>query len=244
MKAGEVAKLESGSLKSLDYIEVGPSPDEMEWYEKMATVPVLSRHFKETCYDKGTWPLIEEGRQKDFWGAGDRVKGAKVYSFSATEHLGTSCHWCRQKTIDRKATCSNPDCAFIQTWCGACLYNRHREDILEILQDDGWLCPGCTGEGNCSGKGSFDKLKKGSGPCGMPRRGLAVTGQIDKVCHELNIAPNQYLHRTRKINFQDPQFVAPYIHQRAEAANMDVIEWLKLYHQKRHTVAGRMGLDP
>jgi len=255
MKAREIAEFErSGKMfkkageDGEEYlVEEEAGKEEMAWYEKLSQAPCLHRSKKEdaVAFAKSNWPVVEEGREQDFYGAGDRVKGAKVYSCGFNEHLGSSCHWCRQKTIDKKATCSNPSCTFINTWCGACLWNRHREDILVALEDDSWLCPGCTGECNCSGKGMAIGPKgsrRGAGPCGMPRRGLAVTGQIDKVCQELGVTPNQYLHSKRGVDFQDSQYVAPYILEQAESEKMTTAEWLQRHHTERGTVAGRMGL--
>ncbi|XP_048878737.1 cell division cycle-associated protein 7-like isoform X1 [Brienomyrus brachyistius] len=56
----------------------------------------------------------------------------KVYN-SAT---GTTCHQCRQKTVDTKTCCRNTDCRGIQgQFCGPCLRNRYGEDVRKALLD-------------------------------------------------------------------------------------------------------------
>jgi len=76
----------------------------------------------------------------------------------------------------------------------------------------------------------------------MPRRGLAVTGQIDKICQELSLTPNQYLHQKRGINFQDESYVSVYVQGKAASKGDTITEWLRQYHEVRGTVAGRMGI--
>ena len=110
-----------------------------------------------------------------------------VHPVRPTSQFGSSCHWCRQKTIDRKVQCSNPDCLSISTWCGSCLWNRHREDILSAIDDPEWLCPACLGECNCSLAGQF--------ACGMYRRGKSKTGALNSIAEIKNgsMTPNQYI---------------------------------------------------
>eukprot|EP00198_Chlamydomonas_reinhardtii_P003697 XP_001693033.1 cell cycle associated protein [Chlamydomonas reinhardtii] len=57
-------------------------------------------------------------------GKGVRKQGGKLYD-SAT---GVTCHWCRQKTVDRKVTCTHPACGRTRmpySFCERCLWNRH-----------------------------------------------------------------------------------------------------------------------
>lgn len=71
----------------------------------------------------------------------------KVYNTST----GTTCHQCRQKTIDQKTICRSGDCRGVRGWfCGPCLQNRYGEDVREALKDPRWCCPPCRGLCNCS----------------------------------------------------------------------------------------------
>nr|XP_033802663.1 cell division cycle-associated protein 7 isoform X2 [Geotrypetes seraphini] len=71
----------------------------------------------------------------------------KVYNRAT----GSTCHQCRQKTIDTKTNCRNPDCVGVRgQFCGPCLRNRYGEDVRTALLDPGWICPPCRGICNCS----------------------------------------------------------------------------------------------
>ncbi|KAM8934827.1 cell division cycle-associated protein 7 isoform 2-T2 [Pelodytes ibericus] len=71
----------------------------------------------------------------------------KVYNRS----IGSTCHQCRQKTIDTKTNCRNPECMGVRgQFCGPCLRNRYGEDVRTALLDPSWLCPPCRGICNCS----------------------------------------------------------------------------------------------
>ncbi|KAM6451103.1 cell division cycle-associated 7-like protein isoform 7-T7 [Liasis olivaceus] len=64
---------------------------------------------------------------------------------------GSTCHQCRQKTIDTKTICHNEDCGGVRgQFCGPCLRNRYGEDVKSALLDPEWLCPPCRGICNCS----------------------------------------------------------------------------------------------
>ncbi|XP_059822654.1 cell division cycle-associated protein 7a isoform X4 [Hypanus sabinus] len=77
-------------------------------------------------------------------------------SFSAKEKVynratGTTCHQCRQKTIDTKTNCRNPECVGVRgQFCGPCLRNRYGELVRNALLDPNWQCPPCRGICNCS----------------------------------------------------------------------------------------------
>ncbi|XP_075602147.1 cell division cycle-associated 7-like protein isoform X2 [Balearica regulorum gibbericeps] len=65
--------------------------------------------------------------------------------------LGSSCHQCRQKTIDTKTICRNQGCGGVRgQFCGPCLRNRYGEDVKSALLDPAWICPPCRGVCNCS----------------------------------------------------------------------------------------------
>ncbi|XP_062287708.1 cell division cycle-associated protein 7a [Scomber scombrus] len=71
----------------------------------------------------------------------------KVYN-SAT---GSTCHQCRQKTIDTKTNCRNPECLGVRgQFCGPCLRNRYGEEVRDALLNPEWHCPPCRGICNCS----------------------------------------------------------------------------------------------
>ncbi|XP_030133347.4 cell division cycle-associated protein 7 isoform X1 [Taeniopygia guttata] len=71
----------------------------------------------------------------------------KVYNRA----MGSTCHQCRQKTIDTKTNCRNPDCIGVRgQFCGPCLRNRYGEDVRAALLDPTWRCPPCRGICNCS----------------------------------------------------------------------------------------------
>ena len=70
----------------------------------------------------------------------------KVYSKS-----GTSCHQCRQKTLDSKTFCRSGSCIGVRgQFCGVCLLIRYGEDASVALVDPKWECPPCRGVCNCS----------------------------------------------------------------------------------------------
>ncbi|XP_069589268.1 cell division cycle-associated protein 7 [Ranitomeya imitator] len=71
---------------------------------------------------------------------------------------GSTCHQCRQKTIDTKTNCRNPDCMGVRgQFCGPCLRNRYGEEVKTALLDPEWRCPPCRGICNCS----FCRQRKG-----------------------------------------------------------------------------------
>ena len=77
---------------------------------------------------------------------------------------GTTCHQCRQKTIDTKTYCHNRNCRGTRgQFCGPCLLNRYGEDIRDVLIDKCWVCPPCRRICNCS----FCLPKRGKPPTGI-----------------------------------------------------------------------------
>ncbi|XP_020487244.2 cell division cycle-associated 7-like protein [Labrus bergylta] len=64
---------------------------------------------------------------------------------------GSSCHQCRQKTLDTKTVCRSGVCVGVKgQFCGPCLKNRYGEDVHDVLLDPDWSCPICRGVCNCS----------------------------------------------------------------------------------------------
>ncbi|XP_071349683.1 cell division cycle-associated protein 7-like isoform X2 [Trachinotus anak] len=77
---------------------------------------------------------------------------------------GSTCHQCRQKTVDTKTCCRSEGCRGIQgQFCGPCLRNRYGEDVRKALLDPEWKCPPCRGICNCS----FCRQREGRCPTGI-----------------------------------------------------------------------------
>ncbi|KAL6112218.1 uncharacterized protein ACO6RY_09024 [Pungitius sinensis] len=77
---------------------------------------------------------------------------------------GSTCHQCRQKTVDTKTCCRAEECRGIQgQFCGPCLRNRYGEDVKKALLDPEWKCPPCRGICNCS----FCRQRDGRCPTGI-----------------------------------------------------------------------------
>uniref|UniRef100_A0AAQ4NWJ1 Zinc-finger domain-containing protein n=2 Tax=Gasterosteus aculeatus aculeatus TaxID=481459 RepID=A0AAQ4NWJ1_GASAC len=77
---------------------------------------------------------------------------------------GSTCHQCRQKTVDTKTCCRAEECRGIQgQFCGPCLRNRYGEDVRKALLDPEWKCPPCRGICNCS----FCRQRDGRCPTGI-----------------------------------------------------------------------------
>ena len=77
---------------------------------------------------------------------------------------GTTCHQCRQKTLDTKTICHNKNCKGVRgQFCGPCLLNRYGEDLRESILNGSWVCPPCRKICNCS----FCMPKRGKAPTGI-----------------------------------------------------------------------------
>ena len=75
------------------------------------------------------------------------LSGKKKYNTT----IGTTCHQCRQKTIDTKTVCRSGYCQGVRgQFCGICMRNRYGEDAREALKDPNWSCPPCRKFCNCS----------------------------------------------------------------------------------------------
>ncbi|XP_068208183.1 cell division cycle-associated protein 7-like [Palaemon carinicauda] len=90
--------------------------------------------------------MPEDITEKDLRNIADR-SGTKIYNQSS----GTTCHQCRQKTIDTKTICRSGECCGVRgMFCGPCLKNRYGEEVRDALLDPKWMCPPCRGLCNCS----------------------------------------------------------------------------------------------
>eukprot|EP00063_Salmo_salar_P044669 XP_014019504.1 PREDICTED: cell division cycle-associated protein 7-like isoform X1 [Salmo salar] len=89
---------------------------------------------------------VEDISQTELDLIADNVR-QKVYDRST----GSTCHQCRQKTVDTKTNCRNPECVGVRgQFCGPCLRNRYGEEVRDALLDPEWECPSCRGICNCS----------------------------------------------------------------------------------------------
>lgn len=74
---------------------------------------------------------------------------AKSVSDKIRSENGTTCHQCRQKTLDTKTKCCTKACITGQ-FCGPCLKNRYTESVADALNNPEWECPPCRNICNCS----------------------------------------------------------------------------------------------
>ncbi|XP_033023862.1 cell division cycle-associated protein 7 isoform X3 [Lacerta agilis] len=89
---------------------------------------------------------VEEISEEELNGICETARD-KVYN----RVTGSTCHQCRQKTIDTKTNCRNPECLGVRgQFCGPCLRNRYGEEVRTALLDPDWHCPPCRGICNCS----------------------------------------------------------------------------------------------
>nr|XP_034991046.1 cell division cycle-associated protein 7 isoform X2 [Zootoca vivipara] len=89
---------------------------------------------------------VEEITEEELNGICETARD-KVYNRAT----GSTCHQCRQKTIDTKTNCRNPECMGVRgQFCGPCLRNRYGEEVRTALLDPEWHCPPCRGICNCS----------------------------------------------------------------------------------------------
>ncbi|KAJ8344319.1 hypothetical protein SKAU_G00316480 [Synaphobranchus kaupii] len=102
---------------------------------------------------------VEDITQDELELVADSLVG-KVYNRAT----GSTCHQCRQKTVDTKTCCRNEGCRGVQgQFCGPCLRNRYGEDVRTALLDPEWRCPPCRGICNCS----FCRQRDGRCPTGI-----------------------------------------------------------------------------
>ncbi|KAJ7322396.1 hypothetical protein JRQ81_018683, partial [Phrynocephalus forsythii] len=105
---------------------------------------VVSKRRRSSKY--GSSRPVEEITDEDLENVAITVKD-KIYD----KVLGSTCHQCRQKTIDTKTVCRNEGCGGVRgQFCGPCLRNRYGEDVKSALLDPDWICPPCRGICNCS----------------------------------------------------------------------------------------------
>uniref|UniRef100_A0A2H8TVT8 Cell division cycle-associated 7-like protein n=1 Tax=Melanaphis sacchari TaxID=742174 RepID=A0A2H8TVT8_9HEMI len=96
---------------------------------------------------------------------------------------GTTCHQCRQKTMDQKSYCRHENCKGMRgMFCGFCLGRRYGEDVAEALLNPLWACPPCRGRCNCS----ICRRDQGKDPTGQLAQVAKAKG-YKSVCDLLRI---------------------------------------------------------
>lgn len=116
---------------------------------------------------------VTQSMLKKVWDKGSK----KIYNTK----IGTSCHQCRQKTIDTKTVCRSGRCQGVRgQFCGPCLRNRYGEDAREALMDPSWACPPCRNFCNCS----ICRNRNGKGATGILIN-LAMSKGFDNVADYL-----------------------------------------------------------
>ncbi|KAL0023220.1 hypothetical protein WJX79_005106 [Trebouxia sp. C0005] len=110
--------------------------------------------YDEQCVDnldKGV-PGKKKSRNAD---PGVRVQGGRIYC----SKTGTTCHQCRQKTVEDKRQCST----CIQQFCPKCLTNRYGPGQEQASKQPNWSCPKCQKNCSCS----YCRKKAGLAPTGI-----------------------------------------------------------------------------
>ncbi|KAJ3417171.1 hypothetical protein HDV05_006377 [Chytridiales sp. JEL 0842] len=141
------------------------------------------------------------GMMKKKRGAATRVnRGGRIYD----SINGTSCHQCRQKTLDPKVQCTNmitygtAEGTTIQARCPLmldelCLSGRYGETLEEARANENWICPKCRDICNCS----FCMQKRGKGPTGQ-LKAIALAKGFKGVSDYL-ASKGEVLPRARKV---------------------------------------------
>ncbi|CAG8485032.1 6027_t:CDS:10 [Scutellospora calospora] len=111
---------------------------------------------------------------------GRRFYGGRIYD----SEIGTTCHQCRQKTIEDKVQCTNV--LENGTLCKVmmderCLIGRYGETLEEARSSGEWNCPKCRGVCNCS----FCRRKKGLPATGILKH-LALAKGYNSVMEYLD----------------------------------------------------------
>ena len=151
--------------RSIDLMNV--MRDEEEWdedeYDDDDSFEELERRksFKVTksVYDPNSIPSVKEITQDMI----DNV-AEKSTTKQYCKIRGSSCHQCRQKTMDTKTVCRSGECIGVRgQFCGPCLKGRYGETAVDALKDPNWACPPCRGLCNCS----ICRTRSGRRPTGI-----------------------------------------------------------------------------
>lgn len=95
--------------------------------------------------------MLLTGKKRRNTDPGIRHQGGRIYD----SENGTTCHQCRQKTIEVKAPCTSATCGL--QFCPRCLLNRYNEVVEVVRKKKTWKCPKCRDICNCS----FCRKKQG-----------------------------------------------------------------------------------
>lgn len=95
--------------------------------------------------------ILKVGLKKRNSEPGIRHQGGRIYD----SENGTTCHQCRQKTVEVKAPCKEAKCNL--NFCPRCLLNRYNEVVDVVRKLKKWKCPKCRNICNCS----FCRKKQG-----------------------------------------------------------------------------------
>uniref|UniRef100_A0A673HGE8 Cell division cycle associated 7b n=1 Tax=Sinocyclocheilus rhinocerous TaxID=307959 RepID=A0A673HGE8_9TELE len=126
-------KRESGAIDIKRLMEVKEGPGD-------------ARPKQRKCRSQESIRMPEDITEEELENVADRAKD-KILD----KENGSTCHQCRQKTLDTKTECRGLYCGGVKgQFCGPCLRNRYGEDVRAALLDPSWECPICRGVCNCS----------------------------------------------------------------------------------------------
>ncbi|XP_012283219.1 cell division cycle-associated protein 7-like [Orussus abietinus] len=118
-----------------------------------------STNVTRSTYDPESIPSPDEITEEMLENVAQKSSG-KTYS----KINGSSCHQCRQKTLDTKTVCRSGECIGVRgQFCGPCLRGRYGESAVDALKDPNWICPPCRGLCNCS----ICRTRNGQRPTGI-----------------------------------------------------------------------------
>ncbi|XP_043524436.1 cell division cycle-associated 7-like protein isoform X2 [Frieseomelitta varia] len=136
--------------------------DEEQYNDNLSETKVKIKkriyNMNKVTYNSNNIPSVDE--------ITDEMLANVATKFSLKEYCsinGSTCHQCRQKTLDTKTVCRSGECIGLKgQFCGVCLKGRYGEDIVTALKDPDWACPPCRGLCNCS----ICRTKSGLSPTG------------------------------------------------------------------------------
>ncbi|XP_064023166.1 cell division cycle-associated 7-like protein isoform X2 [Pogoniulus pusillus] len=138
--------LEKFTVSAAKFAEHLQSYRQQNLLKKRLSVGDCRVHKRRRSSKYSTQRPVEDITEEDLDNIAITVKD-KIYD----KVLGSTCHQCRQKTIDTKTICRNQGCGGVRgQFCGPCLRNRYGEDVKSALLDPAWICPPCRGVCNCS----------------------------------------------------------------------------------------------